>query len=168
MAPIYVTDRNDVWAGTWGENSLATRLLPSELKKIASLQIPDGGYTVDQKMGWLTASAIPNGWGSPINTRGVDWEIATDIKMIASCYAGQPVTLTGETITRQIFLNGNLNTEKLYRIKTYSSEEWTRENCQIVSAVSKDNVYTENTKGKIVLPVYFGNRKAWALERWLA
>ena len=166
MCPIYVTDSNNVWAGTWAENQIATRLTPLELQKIAALQEADN-FTVDQKMNWLTASAVPNGWGSPINTRGEDWEVATDIKMIASCYAGQPVTLTGETMERVITLNGRTNKETLHRIKTYSPAEWSRANCQIVTAVSKDNVYTEQTRGKIILPVYFKNRRAWALGRWL-
>ena len=166
MAPIYVTDMADVWEGTWAENTMATRLTQNELHKIAALQEADE-YTVNQKMGWLCAGIQSDGWGSPINTKGEDWQTATDIKMITACYAGQPVTLTGETLIRRITLSGNTNMEKLHRVKTYPPAVWTRANSQIVTAVSRNNVYTENTKGKIVLPMWFGDRKAFVLDRWL-
>jgi hypothetical protein len=136
------------------------------LQTIAALQIPDT-YTVKQKMGWLTAASDAQGWGSPINTKGLDYTVATDIRMITAVYAGQPVELTGETMTRTIELQGNVNQELLWKVKAFSPAQWTRENAMLVTAVSKDNVYTTNTKGKIVLPVYFGDRSAWVLNRWL-
>jgi hypothetical protein len=172
MSPVYVTDTLGNWAGTWAENTLGTKLTPAELLKIASLQIEDvvNGvrHTVKSKMGWACAASIDSGWGSPINTKGQDYDVATDIKMIPTCYAGQPVTLTGETMDRKITLNQRTNIERLYEVKTYQPHEWTRSNCQTVTAVSASNVYTENTKGIIKLPVYAGNRRMWILERWIA
>ena len=168
MCPLYMTDPAGVWLRTWSANSLATRLTTSELLQIAALQVADN-FTVNQKMGWLCASGgSSDGWGSPINTNGDDYTVAINVKMITAVYAGQPITLTGETMTRQIELQGNINFEKLWRVKAYSSSRWTRDNCQLVTAVSANNVYTENTKGRIVLPVYFGDRQAWCLDRWLA
>jgi hypothetical protein len=167
MAPLYITNMLGEWEKSWAENSMATRLAPADLLKIASMQIADT-YSVEQKMGWLCAASLSNGWGSPINTGGEDYTVATDIKMITAVYAGQPLELTGEVMTRPIELNGNYNFEKLHRVKAYSPDTWTRANCQTVTAVSKNNVYTENTKGMIVLPVWFGSeRKAYVLDRWL-
>jgi hypothetical protein len=172
MCPVYLTDMQGVWVKSWAENSLATLLTPSDLQRIATLQSADivngVAYTVKQKMGWLCADSVLNGWGSPINTRGEDYTIATNIKMITAVYAGQPVKLTGETMTRPIELNGKSNFELLHRVTAYNPSQWMRENSMLVTAVSKSNVYTENTKGRIVLPVWFGSeRKAYILDRWL-
>jgi hypothetical protein len=171
MCPLYITDQAGNWVKYWAENSLATRLSVADLQKIAALQVPDvvngTAYSVKQKMGWLCAAGSSDGWGSPINTKGQDYTVATDVRIITAVYAGQPITLTGETMTRQVDLQGNINWELLHRVKAYNPAQWTRDNCQLVTAVSKDNVYTENTKGRIVLPVYFGNRQAWVLNRWL-
>ena len=166
MCPLYITDQARTWVKSWAENSLATRLTPAELQKIASLQVPDT-YTVKQKMGWLTAASDAQGWGSPINTRGEDYTVATDIRMITAVYAGQPVELTGEQMTRSVEINGHTNFELLHRVKAFSPGQWTRANAQLVTAVSRDNVYTEMTKGKIYLPLYYGDRQAWVLNRWL-
>jgi hypothetical protein len=166
MCPLYITDQAGVWEGTWAENTMATRLTHDELQQIAALQVADT-FTVKQKMGWLCAANAANGWGSPINTLGLDYDVATDIKIITAVYAGQPVELTGETMTRQVDLQGNINWELLHRVKSYSPAEWTRDNAMLVTAVSAANNYTEFTKGKIVLPVWFGDRKAFVLDRWL-
>ena len=166
MCPLHITDQAGVWEGTWAENTMATRLTHDELQQIAALQVADT-FTVKMKMNWLCTASAANGWGSPINTNGEDYTVAINVKMIAAVYAGQPVELTGETMTRQIDLHGNKNFELLHRVKAYNPSQWTRDNCQLVTAVSKDNVYTENTKGRIVLPVYFGDRKAFVLDRWL-
>ena len=166
MCPLYITDQAGNWTKEWAENSLATRLTPAELQQIAALQVADT-YTVKQKMGWLCAANAANGWGSPINTNGEDYTVAIDIKMITAVYAGQPITLTGESMYRMVDLQGHINQELLWRVKSYSPAEWTRANAMLVTAVSAANVYTTNTKGKIVLPVYFGDRKSYVLDRWL-
>lgn len=167
MCPIYLTNPDGTWVKSWAENSLASRLTPANLLRIAAMQIEDS-HTVKQKMGWLcAASSAGDGWGSPINTRGVDFATATDIKMITAVYAGQPLELTGESMVRQVDINGHTNMELLWRIREFLPAEWTRGNCQIVTAVSATNNYTENTKGRIVLPVYFGGRAAYVLDRWL-
>jgi hypothetical protein len=166
MAPLYITHPDGEWVKSWAENSLATRLTPADLLKIASMQIADT-YSVEQKMGWLCAASLSNGWGSPINTKGEDYTVATDIRMITAVYAGQPVELTGESMTRTFDLNGNIKQELLWRVSARPPAAWTRANCQTVTAVSKNNVYTTNTKGHIVLPLYYGDRKAYVLDRWL-
>jgi hypothetical protein len=167
MCPLYITDQAGNWVKSWAENSLATRLTVAELQQIAALQVADA-YSVKQKMGWLCAAGSSDGWGSPVNTRGEDYTVATDIKMITAVYAGQPVELTGESMYRMTDLQGNMIYEKLWRVKAYPPAQWTRANSMLVTAVSKANVYTENTKGKIVLPVWFGSdRIAWCLDRWL-
>jgi hypothetical protein len=172
MCPLYITDQAGNWVKYWAENSLATRLTPADLQRIAALQVPDivngTAYSVKQKMAWLCAAGSSDGWGSPINTRGEDYTVATDIKMITAVYAGQSVELTGETMYRMTDLQGNMIYEKLWRVKTFPPSQWTRANSMLVTAVSKTNNYTENTKGKIFLPVWFGSdRIAWVLNRWL-
>ena len=146
---------------------MATRLTHAELQQIAALQVADA-YTVKMKMNWLcTANNLVTGWGSPINTMGMDYQLATDVRMITAVYAGQPVGLTGESMYRMVDLQGHINQELLWRVKAYNPSQWNRDNCQLVTAVSAANVYTTNTKGKIVLPVFFGDRKAFVLDRWL-
>ena len=172
MCPVYLTHPDGAWVKSWAENSLAAKLTPANLRQIESMQIEDvaGGitYTVKQKMGWLCAASTADGWGSPINTRGVDYTAATEVKMITAVYAGQPLELTGETMTRPIDINGHKNFELLWRIKAYPPSQWTRATSQLVTAASASNNHTENTKGKIVLPVFFGDtRPAWVMNRWL-
>lgn len=166
MCPVYLTNPDGTWVKEWSANSLATRLTPANLQQIASMQVADD-YTLQQKMGWLCASSDAGGWGSPINTLGMDYTEATSVRMITAVYAGQPVELTGESMTRPIDINGHKNFELLWRIKAYPPAQWKRETCQLVTAVSANNVYTTNTKGRIVLPVYFGDRPAYVLNRWL-
>lgn len=166
MCPVYLTHPDGTWVKSWAENSLATILTPTDLQRIAAMQVPDT-YTVKQKMAWLCAASAVNGWGSPINTLGQDYDVATSVRMITAVYAGQPVELTGEKMVRTIEINGNSNFELLHRVKVYNPSQWTRANCQLVTAVSAQNNYTEFTKGRIVLPVYFGDRPAYVMERWL-
>lgn len=171
MCPLYLTHPDGTWVKSWAENSLATKITGDDLKKIASMQVADvvnnTSYSVKQKMAWLTAASAANGWGSPVNTLGADYDQVTEARMITAVYAGQPVPLTGETMMRPIDINGRTNIEKLWRVKAYPPQYWTRERCQLVTAVSAANVYTTNTKGHIVLPLYYGDRGAWVMERWL-
>ena len=165
MAPVYVTDAAGAWVGSWSHNDNATKLTTTELHKIGALQIPDVA-SVDDKMRW----ALWHGdgeWGGVLAGKyDSDWRNATDVRMIAAVYAGQVVEVIGHTI-RTIVFGGHTETAGLSEIRTYQPHEWTPAAVQLVTTVTKDNVYGENPRGKVRLPIYFGNRRAWVLDRWL-
>lgn len=168
MAPVHVTDLAGNWAGTYSENSLATRITNAEMLKIAALQTADT-HSVSQKMNWAMDGGN-NTWGQLMQATyngGGDWQNATDIRMIAAVWAGQWV----EVVERAEFittLNDKREMTPMSRIRTYQPDEWHLPFAtQLVTSVSDRNVYSEQPKGRFWWPIYFGNREAWVFDRWL-
>jgi len=170
MDPVYLTYLSGEWVGSWSHNNIATPLTNADLHRIASIQIPDA-YSVDVKMNWLTDGG-DGSWSAPLQaqweqTRGT-WHDAQNIKMIAAVYAGQWVEVLERT-SFFIDFNGKKEVTPMSRIKAYNPDEWSLPFAsQLVTEVDKDNVYGENPKGKVRLPIYFGSRVAWVMDRWLS
>jgi hypothetical protein len=170
MCPVFVTDLDGNWAGTWAENTLATPLKSTEMLRIAAQQIPDN-FTIAQKMNWLMWGGMGT-WGAPMqgtfpNGDSSRWMEATNIRMIATVYAGQFVNVIAHK-TIMINLDGRLEQTPMSQIRTFQPSEWGLPQAwQKVTEVDKDNIYGELPKGTVYLPIYFGNRLAWVLDRWL-
>ena len=167
MAPVYIT-RLGEWIGTYSENTGATRLTRAEMQRIAILQRKDE-CTIDEKMNWAMDGGN-NTWGSIMRATypsGSEWRDATDIQMIGAVFAGQWVEIV-EHATFYTTLNGNKGMTPMSRIRTYQPHEWYDEYAtQLVTAVTKDNVYYEEPRGLFRWPIYFGYREAWVFDRWL-
>lgn len=167
-APLFITEEDGTWEGTWSANQIATNLSNAQLLKIAELQIADE-YTIDQKMNWLMDGGDGT-WGAPIRATydsSRNWRLATDIQMITAVYAGQCV----ETLEKKSFtvtFNGKTELIPMSRIRAFDSDLWKLPDAsQLVSVVSNTNAYGERPKGLVKLPIYFGNRIAWIFDRWL-
>jgi len=169
MAPVHVTDMSGFWAGTYAENQIATRLTNAEMLRISGLQTRDA-YDIDQKMNWMMWGGRDT-WGGVMRAayqNGDRWREATNIRMIASVYAGQWVEIIGRANIKTRW-DGQEQVIPMSEIKTYPPALWGRGNSmQVVTSVSADNVHSEQTKGIVRLPIYFGNRRAWVMDRWLA
>ncbi len=168
MAPVHVTDLQGNWAGTYAENQIATRLTNSEMQKIMDMQTPDE-KTIDQKANWAMFGG-QNTWGAIMRASypsGDRWREATDIRMIASVYAGQPVEVLERKVITTRF-NGKAEVIPMWRIQTYPPSDWHLLGaCQYVTAVTAKNTHYERPCGLFRMPIYFGNRLAWVFERWL-
>ena len=169
FAPLFVTDMLGNWVGTWSANQISTPISNSFVKRISELQIPDE-FTVDQKMEWLTDGADGD-WGAPIRCTE-NWTTTTDARMIAAIYANQLV----EVVERKIIIidfNGKKEATPMSRIRTFTNADIgkTHKSCpqlvQKVTVVDARNNYGEKPKGTIYLPIYFGERLVWAMDRWL-
>ncbi len=163
MAPVHIPG-----TGNYSENTNATPITNAEMRKIAALQIPDT-YSVAQKMNWAMDGGNDT-WGQIMRATysgGNDWQNATNIRMIAAVWAGQWV----EVVERAEFittLNDKRETSKMSRIRTYQPDEWHLPFAtQLVTSVTKENVYSEQPHGRFWWPIYFGNRAAWVFDRWL-
>ena len=168
MAPVHVTDMSGFWAGTYAENQIATKLTNAEMLRISGLQTRDA-YDIDQKMNWAMWGGRDT-WGGVMRAsypNGDRWREATNIRMIASVYAGQWVEIIGRANIKTRW-DGQEQVIPMSEIKTYPPALWGRGNSmQVVTSVSADNVHSEQTKGIVRLPIYFGNRRAWVMDRWL-
>jgi hypothetical protein len=119
-------------------------------------------------MNWLTKGGVGT-WGNPIQAKypkSDQWSLATDIKMIAAVYAGQPVEVI-DHFSFTVNFNGKIESVPMSRIRTHPMSEWTRENCILVTAVNDQNQYYDRPQGYVRLPVWFGDRQAWVFDRWL-
>lgn len=169
FAPLYVTDKNLNWVGTWSANQIATPLTNSELQIIAQHQTPDGSNTLKQKMNWLMNGG-DGGWGSPLKATYPDsehWLDAQNIKMVCAIYAGQWIEPIGE-FNFTVKFNGVWQTIPMVEIRTFPSHEWDRPSAwQEVTAVDAGNEFNYPPVGHVKLPIYFGERRVFVFKRWL-
>jgi hypothetical protein len=167
--PYLIDNTTGKWVGTWSANQAATILTLDQYLKIMSLQSYDSdGISLQQKVKWLTDGGNDT-WGAPIRATYPDaasWALATNIKMIAAVYAGQPVEVVDHSSFTVLF-NNKTETIPMSRIHTTPPAEWTRENMMLVTAVNDSNVYYDRPQGLVRLPVWFGDRQAWLPDRWL-
>lgn len=151
---------------TWSANDLACSLTNAQLLAIASIQ-QDDEYSVDQKMNWLTDSG-DGSWGAPIRCNG-DWLLASDARLIAGVWAGQPVELTGEHSTFLVSFNDKVVNVPMSRIYTfYDWSHISRTHPQVVECTAVDaNDRPILPHGHIYLPLVFRTGSVWVFDRWL-
>lgn len=168
FAPMYVTDRNLVWEGTWSANQIATPLTNIELQTIAQHQTTTDA-TLKQKMNWVMNGGS-GGWGSPLKATYIDsdhWMDAQNLRMICAIYAGQWIEPIGE-LNFNVKFNELFQTIPMIEIRTFPSREWDRPSAwQEVTAVDKGNQFNYPPVGHVKLPIYFGDRRAFVFKRWL-
>ncbi len=144
----------DTANNTFGIGSANDNSCPIDLGKIEALQVADD-FTVRQKMGWLTAPAVDNGWGSPINT------VKVPPRMIGAVWAGQPITILEKRVL-PYKLHGISMRASCSRI----AMGWNV--LQKVTAVDKNDVYTDRPKGVIWLPIVSrANWRFWVPDEWI-
>lgn len=152
---------------TWSANTLACNITNTQLQAIASLQQDEPEFTVDQKMRWLTWYGS-NNWGAPMKCTG-RWETATDARLIAAVWAGQPVELTDERQFFTVDFNGKRESIPMSRIKVFS--DWAHisrthpQAVQCTAVTASDAVIKPH--GTIYLPLVFKTDNVWVFDRWL-
>ena len=167
-----ITDGAGVWAGSFSSNQLATSLSSEDLIRIAMLQTIEPESTLQAKMNWLMYDGGGE-WGAPMQgtySAAANWYKATNIKMIAACYAGQPVEIIDRRVIRCTY-NGVTADVPMSRVRTFQPLEWSQPGAlMLVSVVDDKNNYGEMASaniGRVRLPIYAGGRQIWLFDRWL-
>lgn len=148
--------------GDMSANSTFVRLSIVELNEIARMQTPDT-FSLDQKMNWLLWAGEGT-WGAPMSATwnskaGETWRNAVNIRMIGAVYAGQPVTLTGESKMFRMTWQNKTEDVLIHRIQTGTKQK--------VTVVDRADRYGEEPKGVIWLPLWFRTNSVWIPDRWL-
>lgn len=146
--------------GSWSANDTAAVITYDDWLHIGALQVPDR-FDVQAKMKWLSAPALPNGWGSPINAVvGNDWQQVTgQIRQINAVFSGNTVEVL-ETRTMTLRWQSRWETVPMCRVKTG------REVVHEVWGVNlRDEKFTP--KGHVYLPLNCRTAHTWLMERWL-
>lgn len=165
MVVPYMLDKSGNWLGDWSANTLSMPITHDQIMQIASIQVADD-YTVDQKMGWLNGGGDGK-WGFPMKS-SLEWEIATDLRLIGAIWAGQWVEIIDHAVFTVNF-NGKFETIPMSRIKTF--DDWpnlSRKHPQVqeVTAVDKQDSPIL-PKGHIWMPVLLKGASNWVFDRWL-
>ncbi len=147
-----------VWIGTWSVNDNSVTITNDDLRKIGAMQITDT-FTPDAKMSHVTGAGSGK-WGQAIKatyTPTSNWRAAVNIRMNQTVYAGNQVTV----LERRVMDIDTFGTVPMLRIAT----GWNQ--VHLYTAVTKENVYYEEVKGRIYLPLLArAGWDWWILERW--
>ncbi len=150
--------QGDTWAGSWSVNGNSPTITNAELQRIATLQTADS-FSVDAKMSHISAGG-KKAWGQAIMAEydpSSNWRAAINIKMNQCPYAGNQVTV----LERRVMDIDTFGTVPMLRIAT----GWNY--VHLYTAVTKDNTYYEEVKGRIYLPLLArAGWDWWILERW--
>lgn len=169
FAPVFITDLNLKWVGTWSANQIASNLTNAEVLQIAQAQTFDPNNTLKSKMNWLMGGG-DGAWGAPLRATYLDsshWDQAYNIQMITAIYAGQWIEPIGE-FTFDVMFDEKHQTIPMVEIRTFPSYDWKNSSAwQEVTAVDQSNQFNYPPVGHVKVPIYFGNRRAFVFKRWL-